>query len=79
MNKGRRFVAAVAVSSLLAVGLPFATTRVHAAGLTTDQVSNLCTAVAEKIDNLEQGGVTRFEAFALRILKAIEAHFNCAT
>lgn len=80
MKNGRRFVAAVAVSSLLAVGFTFgaATTTAYAAGsdsATAASVGRFCDALAAYIERLKSLPETRLRAFLIDVAEALQAHY----
>ncbi len=79
MKNARRFVAAVAVSSLLGVGLAFgaATTTVYAAGSDSARatsVGRFCDALATYIERLKSLPETRLRAFLIDVAEAVQAH-----
>ena len=79
MKMGRRFVAAMAVSSLLAVGFSVggATTTAYAAGsnsATTGSLASFCSELAAHIDRLDPPE-TRLQAVLLRIALAVQAKY----
>ena len=80
MKNGRRFVAAVAVSSLLAVGLTFgaATTTAYAAGsdsATAASLDRFCDGLAAYIERLKSLPETRLRAFLIDVAEALQAHY----
>lgn len=78
MKNGRRFVAAVTVSSLLAVGFTFgaATTTAYAAGSDSAaaRASRACDALAAYIEKLKALPETRLRALLIDVAEAVQAH-----
>jgi hypothetical protein len=80
MKKGRRFAAAVAVSSLLAVGssFPGATVTAYAAGPgspTTTNLTAFCSELGEYIARLQALKDGPVRNFLLRVALAIQAKY----
>ncbi len=72
MMRGRRFVAAVAVSSLLAAGFSFgATTTAYAAGGTPANLESFCSHLSDYISYLEGLRESRLRNFLLHVAEAV--------
>ena len=80
MKKVRRFVAAVAVSSLLAVGssFPGATVTAYAAGsgsATAASLTTFCSELGEYVAKLEALKEGPLRNFLLRVARALQAKY----
>ena len=74
MKSGRRFVAALAVSSLLAVGFSLGggTTTAYAAGSISATIASFCDGLTEYIARLESRPELRLRDFLLLIATQIQ-------